>query len=74
MNAVGPFKGRTGQMADWYARAVEADVNIRMLDDVLFRRRIHDDNIGIRERSSRDGYLTVVRAALARRAARQEGS
>jgi hypothetical protein len=45
-----------------------------LLDDILFERRLHDNNNGIREREHRSHYLRVVKAALdRRRALEQEG-
>jgi hypothetical protein len=54
---------------DWSARADEMDLSRTLLDDVLFERRLHADNNGIREREHRSHYLQVVKAALDRRRA-----
>ena len=35
--------------------------------ELLLRRRIHDDNIGIRERDSRSDYVKLLKLALDRR-------
>ena len=57
-----------GGIVDWYARTQEAGLRSRVLDHVVYRRRIHGENLGIVKRAHRDEYLAVVRAALERRA------
>jgi glycosyltransferase involved in cell wall biosynthesis len=66
---VGPFADdlRVGEFIDWRARAAEAGLSSRLLDHVALRRRIHDDNLGVREYSARSDYLRVLKAALDRR-------
>ncbi len=68
---VGGFRSRwtVGNVVDWYARATEAGLNQRMLETVVYRRRLHGRNIGITASGSRSDYLAVVRAALERRRA-----
>ena len=56
-------------VTDWYTRAVDAGLKIQLLDEVLFRYKISDDNISIRERDLNAGYLGAIRATLARRSA-----
>jgi hypothetical protein len=58
-----------GDGVDWYLRAVELQLHTLMLPDVLLWRRIHDTNMGIQERNSRQDYLQIVKAALDRRRA-----
>jgi glycosyltransferase involved in cell wall biosynthesis len=55
------------RVGDWSARADEMGLSTTLLDDVLFERRLHADNNGIREREHRSHYLQVVKAALDRR-------
>jgi hypothetical protein len=66
---VGPFATnlRVGVTVDWSARADEIGMATTLLDDVLFERRLHASNNGIREREHRSHYLHVVKAALDRR-------
>ena len=77
--AVGPFVTnlKVGTTVDWSARAAERDFRSVLLDDVLFERRLHATNNGIREQAHRSDYVRVVKAALDRRraqeAARQNG-
>jgi glycosyltransferase involved in cell wall biosynthesis len=58
---------RVGVTVDWSARADELGMKTTLLDDVLFERRLHGNNNGIREREHRSHYLHVVKAALDRR-------
>ena len=60
---------RVGVTVDWSARAAELSMRTALLDDVLFERRLHADNNGIREREHRTHYVQVVKAALDRRRA-----
>lgn len=68
----GPFRteAAVANVVDWYARVQEAGLREVMLEQVVYRRRIHDANIGIRERErAQADYLAVVKAALDRRRA-----
>jgi glycosyltransferase involved in cell wall biosynthesis len=58
---------RIGEFMDWYMRAVEAGLRSLMLPEVYLLRRVHDDNIGVRERDRRADYVRIVKAALDRR-------
>jgi glycosyltransferase involved in cell wall biosynthesis len=66
---VGPFSStlRVGVTVDWFARAAEAGLHYRMLDEVVLERRLHTQNNGLRERDSRSQYLHVLKAAMDRR-------
>jgi glycosyltransferase involved in cell wall biosynthesis len=58
---------RVGEFIDWYARAMDRGLSQAMLPEVVLKRRLHDDNLGIRARSSRQDYARIVAAAVARR-------
>lgn len=62
---------RVGVTVDWSARADETGMPTTLLDDILFERRLHANNNGIREREHRSHYLHVVKDALDRRRALQ---
>jgi glycosyltransferase involved in cell wall biosynthesis len=62
---------RVGVTVDWSARADELAMAKTLLPDILFERRLHANNNGIREREHRSHYLQVVKAALDRRRASQ---
>lgn len=63
---------RVGEFLDWYARACDAGLTSTMLPEVLLKRRIHDNNMGIRDRDKRSDYLRVFKASLDRRRRLQE--
>ena len=44
-----------------------------MLKDVLLKRRIHADNMGVRDRDKRGDYLRVFKASLDRRRQKTPG-
>jgi glycosyltransferase involved in cell wall biosynthesis len=56
-----------GDFIDWYSRAQAAGMAARQLDAVVLARRIHGDNLTVRDKAGRADYLTVVRRHLARR-------
>jgi glycosyltransferase involved in cell wall biosynthesis len=66
---VGPFSTALtlGDGVDWYLRAVDLGLRMLMLHNVLLWRRVHDTNMGIRQRDARQDYVHVVKAALDRR-------
>jgi glycosyltransferase involved in cell wall biosynthesis len=69
---VGPFRTdiKLGEFVDWYMRAKEMGLRSQMLAEVVLRRRIHDDNIGVRHRDSTGDYARLLKDALDRRRAR----
>jgi glycosyltransferase involved in cell wall biosynthesis len=62
-----------GEFVDWYARAVDAGLRMKMLDEVVLARRIHGGNTVLRERDNRGDYLKVLKATLDRRRAADDG-
>jgi hypothetical protein len=72
---VGLFSTRLklGVGLDWSARAAEAGLRSRMLQAIVYERRLHTTNNALREQESRDHYLLAVKAALDRRRSRQHG-
>lgn len=71
---VGPFASgwRVGEFLDWYARALEAGLTSIMLPEVVLKRRVHGQNLGVRHRDSRHDYLHILKASLDRRRARAD--
>lgn len=55
-----------GDFIDWYLRAQAAGMVSRRLDAVVLQRRIHGDNLTLRDKADRKDYLTVVHRHLAR--------
>ncbi len=62
---------RVGEFIDWYMRAVQMGCKIAVLRDLMLWRRIHDSNLGIRERNKVSDYARVLKAGLDRRRAAQ---
>ncbi|MEM6329886.1 MAG: glycosyltransferase family A protein [Planctomycetota bacterium] len=61
-----------GEFIDWHARATEQGFESRTVPQVVFHRRIHTSNTGVRSRGSRKDYARLVKAALDRRRAAAE--
>jgi glycosyltransferase involved in cell wall biosynthesis len=68
---VGLFKVdcRVGEFVDWYLRAMEMGLRLKMLGDVVLWRRIHDANQGIRHAEAGADYHRILKASLDRRRA-----
>ena len=66
---VGPFEKHwhVGEFIDWYLKANERGLKGLMLSEVVVRRRLHSQNLGLRERESRGDYLRILKASLDRR-------
>ena len=69
MKRVGPLDTtvRLGSMMDWLMRASKFGLQTRFHEEVLLHRRIHNDNLGMRERTARGDYVKVLKLALDRR-------
>jgi hypothetical protein len=62
---------RFGDFVDWYARALDQELRIHMLPDVLALRRLHTTNMGVTGRDKqRRVNVAVLKRALDRRRAR----
>ncbi len=59
-----------GETIDWIARMADAGAQVRAIDHLVLRRRVHDANTVRREVASQSDYLKVLRASLARRSGR----
>lgn len=66
---VGTFEteSKVGETIDWFIRAKEAEINIRVLPDLVTWRRIHGDNNGIRNKSAINDYVRVLKQSIDRR-------
>ncbi len=73
---VGPFdlRWQIGNFIDWYLRGQDAGLEHLMLPHVLLRRRLHRDNMGIRERASRGDYARILKGAIDRRRREQDAT
>lgn len=61
---VGPFRTDSPTFViDWWARAEQAGLKFRLLDAVLYRRRLHANNLG-RDPAMRAHYLSLLAQRL----------
>lgn len=60
-----------GEFLDWHLRAVEAGLRTSMVPRVALRRRVHGENMGVRERHARGDYLRILKSSLDRRRAQR---
>jgi glycosyltransferase involved in cell wall biosynthesis len=58
---------KVGEFLDWMLRARQQAMRERMDGRVWLRRRIHHDNLGVRERDARGDYLRLLKDAMDRR-------
>lgn len=66
---VGYFDERytLGSNMDWYMRAQDAGLRMEFLQETVLLRRIHENNLGKREKQKQTDYAAILRAALHRR-------
>ena len=55
------------EFIDWFSKARDMGLKSIMLDDIVYKRRIHTSNQGILKRDHLKDYTTVLREALARK-------
>jgi glycosyltransferase involved in cell wall biosynthesis len=72
---VGPFatNWRVGEFIDWFSKADEEGLKSLIVPEVVTKRRIHDTNVGIRERHSQTDYLRILKQAMDRRREKEPG-
>ncbi len=59
---------QAGYFFEWFARAQDAGATMAMLPQVVLRRRLHDDNLGLRRQdAAQREYLSVMKTILDRR-------
>ncbi len=56
-----------GEFIDWYSRAKDIGLKIHVSDDVVLKRRIHTNNMGVYKKQHLKDYTSVLRAALERK-------
>ena len=52
------------EFIDWYIRAKALNLEMIVLPDILFKRRIHQTNIGIIKKDRQSEYVQVIKQAL----------
>lgn len=55
------------EFVDWFSKARDMELQSIMLDDIVYKRRIHTSNQGILKRDHLKDYTSVLREALARK-------
>lgn len=72
---VGPFDPdlSIGEDMDWYLRAQEAGLKMTMLPDLVCRRRLHENNKGLRLKQQQIQRVRILKAALDRRRSASAG-
>ena len=65
---------RVGEFVHWYARAVDLGLRSVLLPEVVMHRRLHSDNLGIKQKAESVQYVRVLKATLDRRRALQEAA
>jgi glycosyltransferase involved in cell wall biosynthesis len=63
---------QVGEFIDWYLMSKEQGLKSVMMNDIVSKRRIHDDNTGIRMQTSKTDYVRILKSSLDRRRRRQE--
>jgi hypothetical protein len=58
---------RVGEFIDWYSRAMDLGLRAITVPHIVLKRRLHGDNLGVRERAARRDYARVIASAVARR-------
>lgn len=58
---------RTAEDVDWYARAKDAGVPMRVLEDVYLEKRIHDDNLSTSGELNTPHLMEALRRSIHRR-------
>jgi glycosyltransferase involved in cell wall biosynthesis len=62
-----PTHWRVGEFIDWYLKAIEQGLKSTTIPEVVMKRRIHENNMGIREHDSRGDYVRILKASLDRK-------
>ena len=58
---------KLGDFISWYLKARDEGLKSFVLEEVVVMRRIHENNMGIRQRESRNDYVRILKASLDRR-------
>lgn len=63
---------KAGVDQSWYMQAVDQNLNMVMLPDIVYLRRLHDNNHGLQQRQFQRQRLHILKSALDRRRRKQE--
>ncbi len=66
---VGPFNEQLeiGEFIDWFGRARHLGLTHHIVNDIVLKRRIHNQNMGIYKRGHLKDYTAILRDAIARK-------
>ena len=64
---------QVGEFISWYLRLRELELRTIMLPELVMWRRLHETNLGIRQRQSITDYVRVLKASLDRRRVASQG-
>lgn len=69
---VGNFEteSKVGEVIDWFVRAKEAEINIKILPDLVSWRRIHSFNNSLQNKSAINDYVKILKQSIDRRRAK----
>ncbi len=62
-----PQDQTVGEFIDWFLRAKELDVKMKLLPDLMLMRRVHQDNTMIRQRAAVQDYAKILKQSIDRR-------
>lgn len=57
---------------DWFARFKDSGLVLKMIDDIVLKRRIHSTNSGIRHKDNRKDYTKVLMASIKRKREKEQ--
>lgn len=57
---------KLGDFIDWYFKASEQGIKNLICPEILLKRRIHDNNMGIIQKKYRSDYVKIIKASLDR--------
>ena len=75
-NRVGLFETQfeIGEFVSWYIRAKELNLSIKVIPELVMRRRIHGANTVIQKRQSVNNFAHIIKRSLDRRRENQDRS
>ncbi len=62
-----PETQTVGEFIDWFLRAKELDVKMKLLPDLTMLRRVHQGNMMIRQRAAVQDYAKILKQSIDRR-------
>jgi len=63
---------KVGEFIDWFARAKEANLKIKMLPNLVLKRRIHEENTSLQHRRGGVDFTQILKASIDRRRQKEQ--